>query len=43
MPSAVVELEMSIDFSVSSVTTVWPRSLASVIVDSVSSGVFVCT
>ena len=43
MPRAVVELETSMDFSVSSVQTSWPRFLASVMVSSVSSGVFVCT
>ncbi len=43
MPSAVVELETSIDFRVSSVQTSLPRFFASVMVSRVSSGVLVCT
>jgi hypothetical protein len=43
MPSAVVELEMSIDLRVSSVTTSRPRDLASLMVSRVSSGVLVWT
>src|SRR3569833_2803881 len=42
-PSAGVELEMSMDFSVSSVTTSCPRRLASLIVSRVSRGVLVRT
>ena len=43
MPSAVVELDTSIDLRVSSVQTSLPRRLASVMVSRVSSGVLVCT
>jgi hypothetical protein len=43
MPSAVVELEMSMDGPVSSITTSLPRDLASLMVARVSRGVLVWT
>ena len=43
MPSAAVPLDTSIECSVSSVNTVFPRAFASLMVGRVSSGVLVWT